>query len=103
MHLNISFKQIESSDSLKTFIEEKSATLKKYFSGNISINWNISVEKQNKIAHCHLVGNSMDYFGEGSTQDFRASVDVALDKIEKQIRKHKEKVTNHHVKANDIP
>jgi len=95
MNLNISFKHMDPSDSLKAFIEEKSETLKKYFHGRISITWNLSIEKQNRIAHCHLVGNNMDYFGEGMTEDFKASVDVALEKIEKQIRKHKEIVKNH--------
>jgi ribosome-associated translation inhibitor RaiA len=32
----------------------------------------------------------MDYFGEASTEDFKASIDLTLEKIEKQIRKHKE-------------
>jgi putative sigma-54 modulation protein len=95
MDLNISFKQVDSSDALKEFIRTKSETLAKYFQGKISVNWNITMEKQNKIANCHVVGNNMDYYGDGSTEDFKFSVDVALGKIEKQIRKHKEIVTNH--------
>jgi putative sigma-54 modulation protein len=90
MHLNISFKHMETSDALKIFIEEKSGNLKKYFDGQISVTWNLSVEKQSRIVHCHLVGNRMDYFGEADTEDFKASIDVALEKIERQVRKHKE-------------
>ena len=37
----------------------------------------------------------MDFFGEASTEDFKASIDSALEKIEKQIRKHKEIVKDH--------
>jgi len=95
MNLNISFKHIAPSDALKVFTEEKCETLKKYFDGKIHVTWNFTVENLSKIAHCHLVGNNMDYFGEGVTEDFHASVDLALDKIEKQIRKHKEKVKDH--------
>lgn len=95
MQLNISFKHITPSDALKVFTEEKCEKLKKYFNGRITVNWNFTVENLSKVAHCHLVGNNMDYFGEGSTDDFHASVDVALDKIEKQIRKHKEIVKDH--------
>lgn len=90
MNLNVSFKHMEPSDSLKEFIAEKSATLKKYFQGQISVTWNLTVEKQSRVAHCHLVGNQMDYFGESGTEDFKASIDEALDKIERQVRKHKE-------------
>ncbi|MEO5971313.1 MAG: ribosome-associated translation inhibitor RaiA [Bdellovibrionia bacterium] len=95
MNLNISFKHIESEELIKTFIQEKSETLKRYFDGRISVAWTLSSEKQNRIAHCHLVGNEMDYFGEGSTNDLKASIGMALDKIEKQLRKHKEIVKDH--------
>ncbi len=95
MNLSVSFKHMDPSQTLKVFIEDKSSTLSKYFQGRISVTWNLTMEKQNRIAHCHLVGNSMNYFGEGETEDFKASIDVALDKIEKQIRKHKEIITNH--------
>ena len=86
---------MEPSESLKLFIEEKSLTLKKYFNGKISLTWNLSIERLERIAHCHLVGNNMDFFGEASTEDFKASIDQAADKIEKQLRKHKEIVKNH--------
>ena len=95
MNLNISFKNMDSSDAMKEFIKEKSETLKKYFDGRISVTWTLSAEKQARIAHCHVVGNSMDYFGDESTDDFKASVDMALEKIEKQVRKHKEIIKNH--------
>ncbi|MBI2712215.1 MAG: ribosome-associated translation inhibitor RaiA [Bdellovibrio sp.] len=95
MNLNISFKNMNSSDAMKEFIREKSESLKKYFQGKVSVTWTLSMENQSRVAHCHAVGNSMDYFGDGDTEDFKASVDLALDKIEKQIRKHKEIVKNH--------
>src|SRR4051812_4511037 len=104
MNLNISFKHMDSSENLKVFIQEKSESLKKYFDGRISVTWNLSMEKQNRVAHCHLVGNNMDYFGEALTEDFKASIDMALDKIEKQVRKHKEIVKDHlHKNGHRIP
>jgi len=102
MNLSISFKHIAADDLIKTFVQEKSQTLTRYFNGKISVTWNLSAEKQNRIAHCHLVGNDMDYFGEGSTEDFKASITVALDKVEKQIRKHKE-IAKDHLHKNRVP
>jgi putative sigma-54 modulation protein len=86
---------MEPSDFLKTFIQEKSETLKRYFHGKISATWSLSIEKQNRIAHCHIVGNHIDFFGEATTEDFKASIDLTLEKLEKQIRKHKEIVKDH--------
>ncbi|MCM2276511.1 MAG: ribosome-associated translation inhibitor RaiA [Oligoflexia bacterium] len=95
MQLNISFKHMDTSDALRTYTQEKSERLKKYFNGRISVTWNFSIENMEKVAHCHLVGNNMDYFGEAATGDFHASIDSTLDKIEKQLRKHKEIVKDH--------
>src|SRR4051812_44161480 len=95
MVLNISFKHMDASDALKAYVAEKSEKLAKYFRGKITVTWNFTIEKQNRVAHCHLLGNNMDYFGEAATEDLYASVDVAVEKIEKQLRKHKEIVRNH--------
>lgn len=95
MHINISFKHMDTSDALRTYTTEKCEALKKYFNGKISVTWNFAIENQDRVAHCHLVGNNMDYFGEASTADFHASIDAALEKIEKQLRKHKEIVKDH--------
>ena len=99
MTVNISFKHLGPSQAIKEYTTEKSAKLEKYFKGRISITWNFSSEKTKRIAHCHLLGNDMNYFGEASTKDLYASIDLAIDKIEKQLRKHKEIVKNHlHIK-----
>jgi len=90
------------SDAIKVYTEEKCERLKRYFQGKISVTWNFSMEKEDRVAHCHLVGNNMDYFGEARTEDLRASIDLALEKIEKQIKKHKEIVTSHH-KTDPVP
>ena len=101
MDLQISFRNMDTSQALQTYTKEKSEVLKKYFNGRITISWNFSIEKLNKVAHCRLVGNNMDYFGEASNEDIHVSIDQALDKIEKQLRKHKEIVKDHlHKNAN---
>jgi len=96
MNLNLTFKHMEASEAVRTYTLEKSEKLKKFFEGKISVTWNFVVEKQEQIAHCHLVGNHIDYFGEGRTPDIYASIDAVIERLEKQLRKHKEIVTNHH-------
>ena len=98
MIINIAFKHTDPSDSLKAYAEEKSSRFKKYFQGKVHMTWTFDKEHGEFIAHCHLVGNSMDYFGESRANDAYATVDLAIAKLEKQLRKHKEIVTNHHHK-----
>jgi putative sigma-54 modulation protein len=104
MNLQFSFKHMKASDAIRDYAKEKSERLKKYFNGRITVAWNFSVEKQNRVAHVHLVGNNMDYFGESVSEDMHASVDLVIEKIERQIRKHKEIVKDHlHRNGHRVP
>ncbi len=94
MIVNMSFRHMDTTEALKAFTLEKSEKLQKYFDGKIHLVWNFAVEHQDHIAHCHVTGNNMDYFGEAVTGDLYASIEQAVDKIERQIRKHKEIVKN---------
>ena len=95
MTLNVSFKHMDSSDALRAYAQEKSERLSKYFRGRITVSWNFTIEKQLRVAHCHLLGKSVDYFAHSSTEDFYASIDDTVEKIERQLRKHKEIVKDH--------
>jgi len=96
MITHYTFKNIDSSDSLKTYAEEKAERFKKYFDGNVELTWTFDKQHGEFVSHCHLIGNRMDYFGEGQATDAYATVDLALTRLEKQIKKHKEIVTDHH-------
>lgn len=95
MTFRASFKQMKTSAAIRTYAKEKSDRFKKYFAGRISVSWNFSVERELCHAHVHITGNHMDYFAEAQTEDMRGSVDIVMDKIEKQLRKHKEVVKDH--------
>ncbi len=95
MQIDMSFRHMDNSDAIKEYTRQKCETLKRYFQGNVHVVWNFSAEKQQRIAHCHLTGNNMDFFGEANTEDLHASIDLVIDKIEVQIRRHKEIVKDH--------
>jgi len=93
MIFQFSFKHMEPSDSLRRYAEEKSAKLSRYFEGKIHLTWTFEREHGEFIAHCHLLGNHMDYFGEGRADEAYATVDLTVMKLEKQVKKHKEILT----------
>jgi putative sigma-54 modulation protein len=96
MIIDFAFKHMPVSDALREHAQEKSEKLTRFFDGKIHVRWNFTREHEEFIAHCHLLGNHMDFFGEATETDARAAIDEALVKIEKQIKKHKEIVTEHH-------
>jgi putative sigma-54 modulation protein len=96
MTIDVHFKQMEASDSLRDYTSEKSEKLKKYFDGKVHATWNFRKEHGEFISHCHVLGNHIDLFGEGIAEEAYATVDLAIAKIEKQLRRHKELVKDHH-------
>jgi putative sigma-54 modulation protein len=95
MTFKCSFKQMRTSAAIRDYAKEKSEKLSKYFSGRINVAWNFSMERELRHAHCLITGNHIDFFAEEQTGDVYASIDAVMEKIEKQIRKHKEVVTDH--------
>ncbi|MBS1964038.1 MAG: ribosome-associated translation inhibitor RaiA [Bdellovibrionales bacterium] len=95
MIVDIHFKHMDTSDSLRDYAQDKSEKLKKYFDGKVHVTWNFSKEHGEFISHCHAVGSHIDLFGEGRADEAYATVDMAITRIEKQLKKHKEIVTDH--------
>lgn len=96
MIVDIHFKHMDSSDSLRDYANEKSLKLKKYLDGKVHATWTFDKEHGEFISHCHVVGSHIDLFGEGRSEEAYATVDMAVAKLEKQLRRHKEIITNHH-------
>ena len=96
MQIKISYKHIESSTAIDEVTQKKSEKLKKYFQGKLNLSWIFSVEKQNQIAHCHLTGDHIDFYAEATTASLYTSIDQVVNQLDRQVRKNKELVTNHH-------
>jgi len=98
--LQLTFKHMQPNEHVKSYAKEKSEKLNKFFDGRISVSWNFTFEKDVAIAHCHVVGKNIDYFGESQAESLPASIDLVIEKIERQVRKHKEIVRDHLHAAN---
>jgi putative sigma-54 modulation protein len=95
MQITLSFKHMDHSDSLKAYAFEKSEKFAKFFSGKLHVVWNLTIEHDEKIAHCHVLGPDLDFFSEATMTDFKASIDAVAHKIEAQLRKQKDLVRDH--------
>lgn len=86
---------MESSDPLRKYAEEKTERLAKYFFEPIEAHWVLSVEKIRHIADCTIVASGVTTKAQGDTQDMYSAVDMAIDKLEAQAKKHKDKTKGH--------
>lgn len=96
MQIDYVFKSFDSGTEIKTFINDKTTKLKKYFNGKIHAKWTFTQEKIDYVSHLHIMGNNIDYFGEAKHENLLSSIEEAVERVEKQLKKHKEIVKEHH-------
>ena len=96
MQLNITFRQFGSSDSLKEYAKEKVERVNKYLDRAGEAHVVLSLERHLHHAEITIHSGSWVLRGREKSEDMYASIDLAMDKIETQLRKYKEKIKNHH-------
>jgi putative sigma-54 modulation protein len=99
MQVTVTFRHMESSDALRAYATEKTARLEKYLFEPVEVHWVLSVEKIRHIADLTIVANKVSMKAEAKTSDMYSAIDGVIDKIERQVRRHKEKVKDHKPKA----
>ncbi len=95
MKIISSFRNLEHTPALDQKIEEKSQKLKKYFEGNLEIFWTCFVEDGDHHAEIKLLGPGFEYHAKSSSKTLYKSLDIAINKVEKQVSKKKDIRRNH--------
>ena len=91
MNTSVRFKNLESSEALRSYVTEKLNRLDKYFSGPTEANVVLSIEKFRHSAEIHIAGDRLTINGKEETEEMYAAIDMVLDKLEVQIKKNKQK------------
>jgi len=92
MRISITGKNIDVSDYLNNLIEKKVSKLDKYFSDDTTANVTLAVEKNRHIVEVTIPYSGGIIRGEETSGDMYASIDNVLEKLEKQIVKHRTKL-----------
>jgi putative sigma-54 modulation protein len=104
MKLKISFKHLEHTPALDQRIKEKSEKFEKYFQGNTNIQWFCWVHNDEHWAEIKVHGPKFDFFAKACADNMYKSLDLVVDKMERQIEKQKDLKRNKmHSHAHDTP
>lgn len=95
METTFTFRNMDSTDALRSHALDKLTKLKKYLIKPGSAHVIFNVEKFNHIAEVTLVANGTRYVSHQQSNDMYMSIDAAIKKLEKQLRNHKERVKGH--------
>ncbi len=99
MQINITGHHIEVTEALRNYIENKCQRLERHFDQLTNIHVVLNVEKMRQKAEATLYLSGVDIFASAENEDMYAAIDDLADKLDRQIKKHREKLTDHHRSA----
>lgn len=95
MQINISGHQLEVTDALRNYIDEKFIRLERHFDKITSAQVIMSVEKLNQKVDATLRLAGGDVVASAENADMYAAIDALVDKLDRQLIKFKEKHQSH--------
>jgi len=97
MNVTVTFRNLPSSDTLRDYSEQKAKKFSKYLFEPVDIHIVLKVEKIRQIAEITITSKGFRTHGIEESQDMYTSIDKVQTKVERQLRRHKERVKNHKV------
>ncbi|WP_432456005.1 MULTISPECIES: ribosome hibernation promoting factor [unclassified Agarivorans] len=95
MQINLTGHHVEITESLREYVHTKFTKLQRRFDQINNVHVILNVEKLNQIAEATIHLNGGELFATSEHADMYAAIDSLIDKLDRQVIKHKEKLTKH--------
>jgi putative sigma-54 modulation protein len=95
MQTTVTFKKIDPSDPLKSYVNKKLDKFDKMLDSPAEAHVVLSVEKIRHIAEITLTCDKLNIHATEASENMYSSIDILMDKVRAQIKKHKEKIKRH--------
>ena len=96
MQLSISGHHIDVTDPLKEYVTGKLTKLERHYDHITNVHVVLSVEKLVQKAEATLHISGAELFADADSEDLYAAIDALVDKLDRQVLKHKERVIERH-------
>ena len=96
MQLSISGHHIDVSNALRDYVTAKLRKLERHYDHITNLHVVLSVEKLNQKAEATAHVSGAELFADAVADDLYAAIDMLLDKLDRQVIKHKEKAIERH-------
>jgi len=90
MEVSFTFRQVEPSEGVKNYAREKLAKLQKYLRSPLTADVILSMERHLHTVEVTVHGDGHRFAGTHQSEDMYASIDLVIDKIDRQIRDDKD-------------
>ncbi|GEA52501.1 ribosomal subunit interface protein [Vibrio inusitatus NBRC 102082] len=95
MQINIKGHHVELTESLQEYVDTKFQKLERFFEHITNVHVILKLEKVNHIAEATLHVSQGDIHATAEEENMYAAIDALVDKLVRQLTKHKEKLSNH--------
>lgn len=101
MNLTISGHHLDVTPALRSYVTSKLDRITRHFDQVVDVKVILTVEKQKEKekrqrAECNIHVKGNDMFAESSHFDLYAAVDELVDKLDRQVVRHKDRLQDHH-------
>ncbi|MGO2507600.1 ribosome hibernation promoting factor [Vibrio hibernica] len=95
MQINITGHHVELTDALNEYVNTKFQKLERFFEHINNTHVVLRVEKSQQIAEATLHVNNGEIHASSQNENMYVSIDDLIDKLTRQLNKHKEKLSSH--------
>jgi len=95
MQLSLSGHHVDITDAIRDYTNTKFDKIKRHFDKVIDVHVILTVEKLEQKAEATIQLNGSKIFAEDSQENMYAAIDALVDKLDRQVVKHKEKLKAH--------
>ena len=101
MQLTLTGHHVDITESMENYVKEKLTKLERHFDNVLDVHVILTVEKLRHKAEAtlHVSGNNI--FAVCEEEDMYVAIDGLIDKMDRQVLKHKSKTQNHHRNHNE--
>ncbi|MFO0725187.1 MAG: ribosome-associated translation inhibitor RaiA [Myxococcota bacterium] len=96
MKISVTFRHMNSTEALRAYAEEKISKVAKLLNDTCEAHVVLSVERHVHYCHVELItGGAFRVRADEKSEDMYQSIDLASDKLAKQVKRYREKVRDH--------
>jgi putative sigma-54 modulation protein len=95
MQVSVTFRNTEAEEWFKDYVNDSIKKIKKYIDKPIEAHVILTVEKFRNVAEVNLTAKGVNIIGKEEAKDMQLAFDAVMDKIERQVKKHREIVRDH--------
>ena len=101
MQLDVTGHHVDVTPALRDYVETKLGRIERHFDHVTGVHCILTVEKLRHKAEATMQVSGGRLYAEATEEDMYAAIDLLIDKLDRQVKKHKEKLSDHHAREAD--